>query len=211
MVPPVHTLLLGPGEHRIGPVIRTSIGTIFAGDAFVRPDGFQDSLTAARPGIPFAAADAVGNDRLVGDVLLIPGSAAGTVMGRVLIGFPGQQAACGLVNTGAVPVRLAHHLLAPVGEMFIGEGSIDSFRHFRHLWKRNGRRLFAVTLVGRSLFVVQLRQDIPELVRDGQADVGSVLQQAQSFIAHVKADSRRQAWMSIRFLISMKQYTGDVA
>ena len=52
-----------------------------------------------------------------------------------------------------------------------------------------GGSLFAVALVGRIVFafllvsVMQLFEDFHQLVRDGQADVGRVLQQTQALVS----------------------------
>ena len=130
---PVSAFLFCPGEHAVRTLVRASVGAIFAGDALVRPDGFKHALTAVCPGVAFAAADAVGYDSLVGDVLLVTGHTAGSIRGRILVALPGQQAVGCLIDTGTVPVRLAHHLLTPVGKVLVGERRIDSFRHLRHL------------------------------------------------------------------------------
>ena len=53
---------------------------------------------------------------------------------------------------------------------------------------KRGRRSFSVALVGRSVLVVKLRKDVAQLVRNGQADMRGILEQAEAFIAHVEAD-----------------------
>ena len=47
---------------------------------------------------------------------------------------------------------------------------------------KRGRRSFSVALVGRSLFVMKLGQDIAQLIRDGQADMRGILKQAQPLV-----------------------------
>ena len=126
---PVHAFLFCPGEHAVRAFVRTPVGAIFAGDGFIRPDGFQHTLTAVCPGIALAAANAVGHNGLIGNVLLVAGGAAGTVVRWILVALPGEQTVSGLIDAGAIPVRLADHLLAPVGKVLVGERRIDSVRH----------------------------------------------------------------------------------
>ena len=65
----------------------------------------------------------------VGTLLLTGGVCR--VLGAVhpLLGFAVEQVLGALVNTAAIPIRLAHHLLAPCGEMLAGERRIFSFCH----------------------------------------------------------------------------------
>jgi len=126
---PVHSFGLGPGEHAVRSFVRTPVRAVFAGDGFIRPDGFQHTLTAVCPGIALAAANAVGHDSLVGNVLLVTGHAAGSIRRRILVALSGKQAVGSLVDAGAVPVGLADHLLAPVGKVLVGERRIDSVCH----------------------------------------------------------------------------------
>lgn len=53
---------------------------------------------------------------------------------------------------------------------------------------KRGRRSFSVALVGRSVLVVKLGKDVAELIRNGQANMGGILKQAQPFVRHVEAD-----------------------
>jgi hypothetical protein len=48
---------------------------------------------------------------------------------------------------------------------------------------KRGRRLFSVALVGRSLFVMKLGQDVAQLVRNGQADMCGIFKQAQALVS----------------------------
>ena len=126
---PVHALALGPTEHAVGSLVRTAVGAVLAGDGFIRADGFQHTLTAVCPDVALTAPDAVGDHRIVSDVLLVFGHTTFGVMGRVLVFLPRQKTVGSLVDAGAVPVRLTHHLLAPGRKVLICERRIDSFRH----------------------------------------------------------------------------------
>ena len=126
---PGHTLGFGVAEHAVGSLVRAAVGAIAAGYGLVRPDGLQCGLTAARPAVPFQAADAVADHGPVPNILLIAGGTGAAVMGRVLPAFPVQQRRSGLVGAGTVPVGLSQHLFAERGEVFIGERDIDSLAH----------------------------------------------------------------------------------
>ena len=128
---PVHALALAVGEHSAGALVRTAVGAILAVVLLVCADRFQHSLATVGPGVSLAASDAVSHYLLVGDVLLIAGSAAGTIMGRILPRLAVQHGRGRLVGTGAVPVGalFRRHFQAPVGKMLVGERSIDSLRH----------------------------------------------------------------------------------
>jgi len=132
---PVHALGLAVGEHAVGGLVGAAVGAILAGELLVVADGLQHTDTAARPGVPLAAADAVGHDLLVGDVLLITGSTTGTVVRGVLFGLAIQHGRRGFVDATPVPIGTLffRHPETPVGKMFVGKGNIDSgnvlFRH----------------------------------------------------------------------------------
>ena len=128
---PVHALALAVGEHPAGGFVRAAVGAIFTGVLLIRANALQHTLAAIRPGISLAAAHTVGHYLLVGDVLLISGSAAGTVMGRILPCFAVQHGCGRLVNTGSIPVGalFRRHFQTPVSKMLVGERSIDSLRH----------------------------------------------------------------------------------
>ena len=72
---PIHALGFCPREHGIGSLVRAAVCTILVRDSTVRADCIQHGLTAVRPCIAFRAADAVANDLLIPDVLLVPAHA----------------------------------------------------------------------------------------------------------------------------------------
>ena len=126
---PFHALGLRPGKHGIGPLVRAAVCTRLVGNAFVRANGFQYPLPAICPGISFRAANTVGTDLFLRNVVLVSLHAAGRVMGRVLLCLAVKQAFGTLVNAPAVPVGLAYHLFAPRRKVLAGKRRIFSFCH----------------------------------------------------------------------------------
>ena len=126
---PVHPLTLGIREHAVGGFVRTLVCTEFAGEGLVGANGFNDADAAASPSVALAAANAIGADLLLGDVILIAGRAAGAIVGRVLLGLAAAQGFGAFINNGAVPIRLAEHTQAECRKMLVGERCIDSLRH----------------------------------------------------------------------------------
>lgn len=128
---PGRALLFGPGKQAVRALVRAAVRAVAAGNAAVRADGLHGAEAAARPGVALAGADAVGHDLPGGDVLIVPGGAPGTVVGRVLRGLPAEQAAASLVDAAAVPVGapLFRHGQAPAGEMLAGERGVDPVGH----------------------------------------------------------------------------------
>ena len=135
---PVHTLALCPLEHAVGGFVRTAIPAVLARKRLVRTDGFYNADPAARPSVPFAAADAVRADLLVCDVCLITRGATVTIMRRILLGFSGEQALGTFVHDRPIPVGLSDHFLAPCREVFIRERGINSLCHVPPPFKRGG-------------------------------------------------------------------------
>lgn len=86
-------------------------------------------------------------------------------------------------HTRSIPIRalLLRHFEAPVGKVLVGEGRIDSFRHYATSKKEKGRRLFAVAQVGRvGIFLfaagMNLLQDCLQLFGNGQSKVCRIFQ-----------------------------------
>ena len=73
---PVHTLALAVGKHAAGRLVRAAVGAVLAGIGLIRTNAPQYTLSAVGPGIALAAAHTVSHHLLVGDILLVSGSAA---------------------------------------------------------------------------------------------------------------------------------------
>ena len=126
---PRAALALGIAEHPVGALVRAAMRTVLAGKGLVRADGFQRTRAAIRPCVALTAAHTVSADLLLCNIVLVALHAPGRVMRRVLLRLAVEQTLAALVDATSIPIRLAHHLLAPCGEMLAGERRIFSFCH----------------------------------------------------------------------------------
>ena len=97
------------GEHAIGGLVGAAVAAILAGESLVGANCFSNAHAAARPVVALDQANTVSADLLIGNILLIAGSAGVLVMGRILLGLSASQGFGTLVDNRAVPIGLAQH------------------------------------------------------------------------------------------------------
>lgn len=117
---PGTALARGIGEHAVGRFVGAAIAAVLAGEGLVGADRFGNAGAAARPVVSLDETNAVGTDLLLGNIILIAGSTAVLVMGRILLCLAAAQGFGALVDYRAVPIGLAQHGQIESDKVFTG-------------------------------------------------------------------------------------------